>query len=181
MLVGGKRDDLAGVAVGNRKIAGLVAEKFQSFLAVEGDGIVDLAFDALVQAVLEKGVPVFGENYIEMINAFHSVWPGRNADFGNSGEMLVVIGGVGDALGGNVGGLADQPVTDHGLQRIEPGVVAEDFDLVAVTQSVIAEQPQLVGEIAVIGNDNPAVAPDVERSEERRVGKECRSRWSPSH
>src|SRR2546427_4472972 len=26
-----------------------------------------------------------------------------------------------------------------------------------------------------------AIAPDVDRSEERRVGKECRSRWSPYH
>src|SRR5256885_14743196 len=26
-----------------------------------------------------------------------------------------------------------------------------------------------------------AVGPDVDRSEERRVGKECRSRWSPYH
>ena len=28
---------------------------------------------------------------------------------------------------------------------------------------------------------NPATAGDVKRSEERRVGKECRSRWSPYH
>ena len=26
-----------------------------------------------------------------------------------------------------------------------------------------------------------AVCPDAARSEERRVGKECRSRWSPYH
>ena len=28
---------------------------------------------------------------------------------------------------------------------------------------------------------NPAVKIDTVRSEERRVGKECRSRWSPYH
>src|SRR5256885_11884884 len=28
---------------------------------------------------------------------------------------------------------------------------------------------------------NPAAAPKPKRSEERRVGKECRSRWSPYH
>ena len=27
----------------------------------------------------------------------------------------------------------------------------------------------------------PLIAPYAERSEERRVGKECRSRWSPYH
>src|SRR3712207_4944928 len=32
------------------------------------------------------------------------------------------------------------------------------------------------------GNDHPAWSPDgSKRSEERRVGKECRSRWSPYH
>ena len=29
--------------------------------------------------------------------------------------------------------------------------------------------------------DNPAIAKLRSRSEERRVGKECRSRWSPYH
>src|ERR1043166_9438985 len=28
---------------------------------------------------------------------------------------------------------------------------------------------------------NPVIGPDATRSEERRVGKECRSRWSPYH
>ena len=27
----------------------------------------------------------------------------------------------------------------------------------------------------------PTLRPDLDRSEERRVGKECRSRWSPYH
>src|SRR5690554_7981183 len=30
-------------------------------------------------------------------------------------------------------------------------------------------------------NDNPELALEITRSEERRVGKECRSRWSPYH
>ena len=29
--------------------------------------------------------------------------------------------------------------------------------------------------------ESPAIYADAERSEERRVGKECRSRWSPYH
>ena len=32
----------------------------------------------------------------------------------------------------------------------------------------------------VFGNDNP-IRIEIGRSEERRVGKECRSRWSPYH
>ena len=34
---------------------------------------------------------------------------------------------------------------------------------------------------AVLINDVDRLARDVTRSEERRVGKECRSRWSPYH
>src|ERR1039458_10311404 len=32
-----------------------------------------------------------------------------------------------------------------------------------------------------VGNDFKAIAGILDRSEERRVGKECRSRWSPYH
>ena len=31
------------------------------------------------------------------------------------------------------------------------------------------------------GSYEPTITPDGNRSEERRVGKECRSRWSPYH
>ena len=40
-------------------------------------------------------------------------------------------------------------------------------------------------DLTVLGNGGNIADPDVEikgfRSEERRVGKECRSRWSPYH
>ena len=42
-----------------------------------------------------------------------------------------------------------------------------------------ADQQLRSGE-ALFGKDG-ALAPLLERSEERRVGKECRSRWSPYH
>ena len=35
--------------------------------------------------------------------------------------------------------------------------------------------------VAVSGGKNNSVVTAAERSEERRVGKECRSRWSPYH
>src|SRR3712207_9562521 len=35
--------------------------------------------------------------------------------------------------------------------------------------------------VDVLGIENEATVEDVKRSEERRVGKECRSRWSPYH
>ena len=43
-----------------------------------------------------------------------------------------------------------------------------------------AAQPDLV---VFLGDQihGPSIGKSVERSEERRVGKECRSRWSPYH
>ena len=38
---------------------------------------------------------------------------------------------------------------------------------------------ELPGAAVIVHGDNPACGD--ERSEERRVGKECRSRWSPYH
>ena len=38
-----------------------------------------------------------------------------------------------------------------------------------------------VDKVKVASTDDIATIPDGSRSEERRVGKECRSRWSPYH
>ena len=55
------------------------------------------------------------------------------------------------------------------------GALAEAVGL-AVDWVDIAGRPQRVDD-AVLG----AILDALERSEERRVGKECRSRWSPYH
>ena len=41
--------------------------------------------------------------------------------------------------------------------------------------------PDLQGGISLEYKADTSSIPDSERSEERRVGKECRSRWSPYH
>src|SRR5256885_14950071 len=56
------------------------------------------------------------------------------------------------------------------------GAVAPDLGVVAVVADDEADL-QALGAFAHIG----AVARVPARSEERRVGKECRSRWSPYH
>ena len=46
----------------------------------------------------------------------------------------------------------------------------------------IVSSPAVAGELVYVGsNDANLYALDIARSEERRVGKECRSRWSPYH
>src|SRR3977135_1113473 len=47
--------------------------------------------------------------------------------------------------------------------------------------SVLYLYPDDISEYHKQVRRNGLVVPDLERSEERRVGKECRSRWSPDH
>jgi len=62
-------------------------------------------------------------------------------------------------------------LTEHYLQRIA--------DLDGQLNSYVTVTPELALEQAQAA-DSRIAAGDV-RSEERRVGKECRSRWSPYH
>src|SRR3712207_8842029 len=65
-------------------------------------------------------------------------------------------------------GVADR----EGLDDRSPGVVADDVDRVE------AEGVAEAGEDVGVAVERELL---VVRSEERRVGKECRSRWSPYH
>ena len=47
------------------------------------------------------------------------------------------------------------------------------------TEIVVAELQ--LGRIQSLGNGEQTLTGEDQRSEERRVGKECRSRWSPYH
>ena len=49
-------------------------------------------------------------------------------------------------------------------------------DLVERVEAEVANYNQMILNHSISPLDNPA-----QRSEERRVGKECRSRWSPYH
>ena len=55
-----------------------------------------------------------------------------------------------------------------------------------VADLILLGKPAEINELAVkwgLGNISKAtiIDPETSRSEERRVGKECRSRWSPYH
>ena len=68
----------------------------------------------------------------------------------------------------------EQAVKNHPPVAVFPtSSEMETFMRAALSQ---AEQSARIGEIPV-----GAVVVSAERSEERRVGKECRSRWSPYH
>ena len=58
-------------------------------------------------------------------------------------------------------------------KEILNGMIAHAKDIIAAQSSSCDQQTQ---------DENPqAEDPEDSRSEERRVGKECRSRWSPYH
>src|SRR2546430_9804575 len=50
-----------------------------------------------------------------------------------------------------------------------------------ITSRAVSKQRTGVSVSPLLGNDRRGVLVSVGRSEERRVGKECRSRWSPYH
>ena len=65
--------------------------------------------------------------------------------------------------------------THRALQALQPEYFSVTFGAGGSTQARTAEA---VTNLTAAGSD---VAPHTTRSEERRVGKECRSRWSPYH
>ena len=67
---------------------------------------------------------------------------------------------------------------DLNVAAILPCDVTRDEDLAALTQSLLGLNRPLH---AVVHSLAFANREDLTRSEERRVGKECRSRWSPYH
>src|SRR3712207_6939927 len=74
------------------------------------------------------------------------------------------------------------PIFD-GLNMVVPYGEREYYDL---RPSLAIAKPQSGNAESAIDLDgffglHPALAPFKPRSEERRVGKECRSRWSPYH
>src|SRR5574340_1522735 len=82
-------------------------------------------------------------------------------------------------LGSNLGDRRDN------LRRALEGISAlDDTHILAVSNVVesepsgVADQPRFANAVVRVSTMIPA---DRLRSEERRVGKECRSRWSPYH
>src|SRR5690606_40396499 len=68
-------------------------------------------------------------------------------------------------------------VCSSDLAKIQPGHQFMQFPAGAGKHLVVALASALLGEAAPQVPDLAAVG----RSEERRVGKECRARWSPDH
>src|ERR1035437_5501246 len=80
----------------------------------------------------------------------------------------------------------DKSVTNR---AIIDELLARNVRVVAVTDHHVMDVPR-IRELQKLGGDKLTVLPGIElrsdqggdpRSEERRVGKECRSRWSPYH
>ena len=60
------------------------------------------------------------------------------------------------------------------VEELKPLVVSDDVEVVYCVPAI-----DIVPVVEALKGTNVAVG--AERSEERRVGKECRSRWSPYH
>src|SRR5256885_12284882 len=85
---------------------------------------------------------------------------------------IVVLGVI--ALGGLAFGWSASSKLDSTQQAVSS-------QLKATQQSVQQDMSSLKDRLAQDEKANTDLQGDLKRSEERRVGKECRSRWSPYH
>src|SRR3712207_7867025 len=67
------------------------------------------------------------------------------------------------------------------LMRLPAGLLVEACLIVGIAPSATVGPALDAAVRAVLGPITPEYSLAVWRSEERRVGKECRSRWSPYH
>ena len=65
------------------------------------------------------------------------------------------------------------------MSQIEPAETIIGPDSIDIEVKVFEGKQFTINEVGITGNQR--VDDEVIRSEERRVGKECRSRWSPDH
>ena len=72
----------------------------------------------------------------------------------------------------------EQEVRDILINTLEPCVNEITFDGLG---SFVARKGNKGPKVAVVGHMDEVGFMVTHRSEERRVGKECRSRWSPYH
>ena len=73
---------------------------------------------------------------------------------------------------------------DRGLSTFERYIAVASpsrFGLVAIITSWISPSRSRFTSCAMVKSSGPIPSSGDKRSEERRVGKECRSRWSPYH
>src|SRR5256885_15400897 len=74
------------------------------------------------------------------------------------------------------------PLSHRGLRpRLFPGSPAMQLQFTTPEGQTFAPEFDTLIVAGWAGRDREAIEHHIERSEERSVGKECRSRWSPYH
>ena len=104
-------------------------------------------------------------------------------------NLLLSLGIIAEPLAMNAHGLRAGVLAALALGGRRPGrtrLVVTEHNLPVGGRLTIAVGERLAAVIAERADHVLAVSPDLarradDRSEERRVGKECRSRWSPYH
>ena len=88
---------------------------------------------------------------------------------------------VQQTIEGAISTLLREPILLTGAGRTDTGVNASYYVAHFDTSSPVADPKQVVFKLNHMLPGDIAVSRIVPRSEERRVGKECRSRWAPYH
>ena len=109
----------------------------------------------------------------------------------STGSPAVVLDSL-DALHGDLGMVADGDVVlafsasgeTEELMRVLPAIARFQVQIIAICgdpNSNLAKNSHVVLDVNIEQEACPLNLAPTSRSEERRVGKECRSRWSPYH
>src|SRR5262245_60936123 len=96
-----------GVPVGHREASRFVAEVTQAFLGVERNRVVNLAVDAIGDAVTKKVVPPFSQDLIGDVAVSNARLARRQLDAGGARQPLVVERRMLASRGGDPVGLLE--------------------------------------------------------------------------
>src|SRR5262249_10514435 len=130
-------DDLTAVRFADREIAGAIPEVRRRLLQVQRDRVVHLRLHAALAQQREQLVAPPHSNHIKVVDVLDARAPPGDAYARDGTEGLVVALGHRDAPARDEVDLADEPIADDRLQRVEARVAPEHGDLVAPNEPVV--------------------------------------------
>lgn len=161
MLMHGEGDRCCRVAVSHGEVARSVTQLCKTGLAVNRHRIMDFAVDPILDAVAQERVTRRRKNLIGDKSMPHAPVAQRHGDPAKIAQPFVVNPCVlVTPLDNPIRGFENVRCNDC-LQGVEPAVAAEHGDGVAIEQSVIAQQAQFRRKRVVVGDDDTAIAPDI--------------------
>ena len=99
-----------------------------------------------------------------------------------SSDLAIAAGTIQALIDIHAAGVIHRDLKPSNILLTEAGPKIVDFGIArAGDQTAVTATGVVLGSPAFLSPEQVTQGESTERSEERRVGKECRSRWSPDH